>query len=305
VTTTIPDHVLAADHNVSVGKVELGLTLYLADAAAWAADGAARALDEFLSVAPINELNVFTGTPPRWRSIRHGDLGPVREQLRHPHWQQDRMRHLLDMRVVDDPTVPSVGFEYREIDPARLQRTGVLCVTLPRETEPEVLYQLTVRIASIAPFWSGSAGYVLRFNDHHPGSAFTWFRTLSRRWLGIDAQEPERAAWSAAERLIGSNWLTLLGRPLIDLRKVDGAPLAAAPPPLTLQPLPTGWLLKAGAQPTLGDLNRAEFPAAYAQAERLLGSALPLYDPRFAGPFLKDDLASRWRRRLTEPQGWA
>lgn len=298
--------VLAEQPRVIVARVELGLTLYLTDMRTWATGGAARALEVFLRHAPQDALGLYTTSQlPGWRRATKATHALLVESLSAP-WMAGRPRHLLSFSLVDDPGTPSAGFVYREVDASRTTRAGVLELTLPQETPPEVLLKLTEEVAGCGPFFSGVGGYVARWNEAHRHAAFESIYELCQRYWGLDIQDAEAMAWLAPRGLPGTNWLTLLGWPLVDA-------LGAAAPALKdgesngvrVSTLSHGTLVRAGAQATVGDLNQLELPTAYMEAARRLEPAFVIEPPALGGTFAREGHAGRWFRRLVDALEWS
>jgi hypothetical protein len=97
-----------------------------------------------------------------------------------------------------------------------------------------------------------------------------------------------------------------VGNVAADRLRLDLAALAAGPwqHGVKATPFPHGLLLQAGPAPVLGDLNRGEFPWAYAEVARRLAPAF-VQEPRpFWGGFRDHGDTLPWLRRLVEPEGW-
>lgn len=304
-TPLIDGFVLAQRPRVILARVELGLTLYLTDMRTWATGGAARALEIFLRYAPRDSLRFYTTSQlPEWKRATESTHPLLVDSLSAP-VLLGRPRHLLTFSLVDDPGTPSTGFVYREVDASRAARSGVLELTLHQETPPEVLLRLTQEVAGCGSFFSGVGGYVARWNEAHRHMAFDCLYEWCQRYWGLDLQDSEAFSWLAPRGLPGSNWLTLLGEPLIDV-------LGAAAPALKdsqedgvhVSPLPHGTLVRAGQKATVGDLNQLELPTAYMAAARMLEPAFIAEPPAFGGDFVRNKNARRWFRRMVDSLDW-
>ena len=64
-------------------------------------------------------------------------------------------------------------------------------------------------------------------------------------------------------------------------------------------------VLRAAAQPTLGDLNLLSWPGEYAALARRLWRFFPIWTPRLGGRFRESAAAIGWRDRFIEPAGWS
>lgn len=298
--------VLPGDPPTTVVRAALGLTLYLADMREWAARGAARALEVFLGHAPRELLAAYTTSQlSAWRRISDTAQQRLLESLSTP-FMSETPRHLLSFQMVDDTGTPSAGFAYREVDPSRADCAGVLELTLPRETSPGVLLRLAREVAECGPFFSGVGGFVTRWNAGHRHLAFDRIHSWCQRYWGLDVQDAEQMSWLAPRGLPGSNWLTLVGRPLLEA-------LGEAAPGLeegerdavSVIALSHGFLVRAGEEATVGDLNRTELPAAYMAAARRLAPAFVPEPPPFGGAFAREQHAGKWFRRLINSREWA
>lgn len=297
--------VLANAPRVTVARAELGLTLYLADMRAWATGGAARALEIFLRHAPRDWLIAYTTSQlPDWRLATEATHQMLLDSISAP-WLA-KPRHLLSFELVDDMGTPSAGFLYREVDTSRAVRTGVLELTLPQETPPEVLLRLAREVAECGPFFSGVGGYVTRWNVAHRHLAFDRIHEWCQRYWGLDVQDTEAMSWLAPRGLPGSNWLTLVGWPLMDALGKDAPALKESEEEaVSVSALSHGFLVRAGEEATVGDLNRTELPTAYMAAARKLESAFVAEPPSFGGAFARNEDAGRWFRRMVDSLDWS
>jgi hypothetical protein len=298
--------VLARRPEIAVSRLALGVTLYVDDGLGWGKKHAVEALDRFLRVVQRRGDWWFTTSMiSSWRRISERGLPEVRAALGIG-WDESRPRHLFWFRLVDDTNAPGVGFSYREVDDRRGARTGFLEIFLPQDESPRALLQLVLSVVEAAPFWSGVGGYVATWNHWTKPISFWSIFKWCRRFIGIDVQVPDEMAWLARGGLPGTGWLTLLGAPLINRLEIDVGALSAAPAPhaTVVQELPRGALVRAGEAPTVGDVNNLGYPAAYAEAARLLAPYLVAAPPRLWGGFYDDDMSAKWFRRLLDPEGW-
>jgi hypothetical protein len=299
-----PARVLAAAPAVSVARPALGLALYLAEPVAWTRENAAAMFEAFWARVPEGRLRWYTTSElTDWFRVgQNGRDGIVRALSR---WI-GQPRQLLQLRVVDDAGAPSAAFVYREIDPRRCSRSATLELVLPPETDPEELVALAAEAARLGPLLSGVGGFTATWNPHEKPTAFWDIHDWCKRFVGLDVQDAEAMAWHAFDGLPGSNWLTLVGNVAADRVRLDLAALAAGPwkHGVKATPLAHGLLLQAGPAPVLGDLNRGEFPWAYAEVARRLAPAFVKEPTPFWGGFHEHGDTVAWLRRLVEPEGW-
>lgn len=296
------------DLHPTAARVELGLTLYLDDPGVWAREGAPRLLESFVSYARPEALAWFaTSTSGEWRRV--GGPEGLRDVLTAFAAQGQRLsthlRHGFYFQLADDAGAPSTGFYYREIDPARTDRVSVIELTLPVETDPGLLFQLAMEASALGPFFAGVGGYAVRASWQTRREAMSWVYRWCGRWWGVDIQDPDEMAWHVREGLPGSNWLTLVGAPLIEARGISSQTFEGFSPEIGVIPRPHGRLIRAGDAPTEGDLNRFELPEAYAQVARRLAPWFVEEPPELWGLFGGRQQTRAWMRRLVEPEPWA
>jgi hypothetical protein len=297
-----------SDTGERVVGVALGLTAWLAAPERWAFGGVAAVLRAFLAAAPPGALAWYTTSMfADWRPVGDGGADGIIASLSARTHVFQRLLHHFSVRLADHPEVPSVGFAYTEVDPARGDRAAVIELTLPQDADPGLLFQLAMELASTAPLHCLVGGYALRWNPRHQRLAFNRHYFWSKRYAAVDAVDAEACAWRVAQGLPGSNWLTLLGHGLMAARDISPDALYARAWTHAVRAIPTpgGLLLRAGELPTAGDRHTLEYPAAYAEVARALGDHFLDPPPPFWGAFLDaPDLTKRWMRRLIEPAGW-
>jgi hypothetical protein len=306
----VKPEVLTDAPSTRVAAVGLGLTVYLDEPVTWGRGGAAamlRAYLDFLSPGRQRELAWYTvSTLEDWRPARGGTIDELLHELSNP--RNARPRHQLWFRLVDNPGAPGFGFQYREVDSARMQRSGVLELMLPADDDPNILVQLALAIARGWPHHSGVGGYQASVNQAERPTAFWTVYRWCRRYWGLDVQDADAMAWYAVRALPGSNWLTMIGRKLGEGREIDLRALEQGwkrdRPDLALFTLPEGSVIRAGEAPTLGDCNRFEFPEAYAVVAAALERYFVSEPPELWGGFHAKKLTLPWLRRLVEPEGW-
>jgi hypothetical protein len=297
---------LRFDPRTTVARSALGLTVYLAEPAVWAREGAAALLRRFLDLAPAASLRYFTTSMILdWRAVGGNAARAVLDALSVGAMEK-RIRHLFELRLVDDPDAPTVGFRYREVDAARAARTGYIDIRLPVEHDPNDILQLALEIGQRWPFHSGVGGYVATWNELEQPTAFAMMFPWCCRYLGLDVQRPEAMAWHAARGLPGTSWLNMIGAPLVKDREADAAALGRRrfAHDVTAMTLGKGTLVRAGAAPALGDMNHLVYPHAYAEAARACAPFLLEAPPSLPGPFEENEATLRWYRRLVQPEGW-
>jgi hypothetical protein len=300
VTMGPPTHVLLRAPEVTVARGVLGLTLYLVDLPSWAGGGLPYALRAVLDVVGAERLAWYTTSVlTDWRRM----TPPMRQALLAELDRPGPLRHLWRLRLVDDPGAPGAGLAYREVDEAR-GRTGYLQIVLPPDTGPAALATLAAGLGDRYAFASGVGGYLATWNEHEKPAAFFDIHAWSRRFLGLDVQDPDAMSWHARNRLPGTNWLTLVGTRFAHAGAITEAISAPGPADIKVSPLRHGLLIQAGERPTWGDLNCDSYPEAYAAVARRLephvGAAFELW-----GGFYQHKHTQAWLHRFVEPTAWA
>lgn len=298
---------LHQDDGLVVVRPALGLTLYTDDADHWKSAGLHAALRAFFEAAPADEIRwSTTSLLTRWIELTANDLRTMLRSL--DEWSQasPRPRHHFSLRLGDAPQVPSYGFSYTEVDPARAARAGVVEVTLPLDAPPATLEALALALTSAGPFHALVGGHVARWSVVHRNLAFDQIYLWATRFLGLDVQDAEAMAWEAPGGVPGVGWLTAIGHPLARARDIDLAAVYDGPwgPAIERTATPHGLLLRAGEAPTAGDLNAFETPDAYLEVARALAPWWVEEPPLMWGAFLAGDARRRWFRRFVEPFDW-
>jgi len=216
-----------------------------------------------------------------------------------------RVRHLLRVEVADDPGAPGTGFVYREVNPDLTDALAYCQMHFDVDAaDPNTLRALAVEIAQRFEVHTGIGGYAFTWSRRFPQNAFRAIYHHTRRFIGLDVQMPEWAAWHARDRLPSTSWIHILGDGYAD------DPLearVAAYPGLELMELANARLVIAGPRPQIGDLHFAQNPTSLIAAAQALEPRLLDAPPPFPGPFAAEDArrtAHDWQRRLLDPEVW-
>jgi hypothetical protein len=305
---TIPTMVLTERPGVIVARAALGLTVYLDEPLVWAREGARAVLAAFLERIPLPELRYFeTSARPGYRPITGGDMATLLRDLSLPPGRAT-VRHLLWVRIVDDPGAPLLAFSYREVDSALSPRSGYLELTFPPTFDSEVLATFLGQIAGQWPHLSATAGFMVSWNPRLAATAMHGAYPWCRRYLGLDLHDTDSTAWYAPRALPATSWLTSIGRRLAGDLELDLAALEQRRWTNAVQvaALAHGVVVRAGERPTLGDLNQLSYPSAHAEVARALAPHVMQHPPPFFGDAWQEepDLTLRWWRRFVAPDGW-
>ena len=306
VNSPVPiEYVLESDRRVHVANVELGITFYLADPAHWAQKGAADALQRFVQLAPQDFLLWYTTSlMDVYKRAYPNTLHEVIDAFS-VHWL-GQLRHGFEFTLTDDTGSECTGFRYVEIDPTRVERTSLLELTIPAHFDPKLLLQMADMVFSLGPVYCAIGGYALRYNPAHKGTAFTVARGWTKRYLGLDMQDRDRAPWLVRDKLPGVNWLNYLGAPWLQQSGLDVAALEqdAFAEPIKVARTPAGVRILAGELPTLADLNHFQRPLAYEELARALQDHFVVQPSPLYGDFAYDGDSAAWFRRFLEPDKW-
>lgn len=305
----LPLRAYRRDTDERVAAPTLGLTAYLAAPRRWAREGVVALLDEARETLDLSRMGCFaTSAMTRWAPLDAAGFDAIRRSLARRHDPLPVVQHGLAFQLADDTGAPTLGLRYTEVDPDRADRAAVAEITLPLDADPALLLQLALSLTRMGDLHALTAGYALRWNPRWRREAFNWFWVWSRRFVGVDAGDPEELAWRAPTKLPSVNWLTLIGRSLAEANGLDLATLVTRPWTEDVKTIstPAGLLLRAGELPTAGDLNAMQLPHAYAEVTRALEGILLDAPKDFWGEFLAAPGRTRaWHRRLLEPEGWS
>jgi hypothetical protein len=104
--------------------------------------------------------------------------------------------------------------------------------------------------------------------------------------------------------IAGVNWITMVGAQALEALKVDDM-IAQLQPGTTAIRASHGLVVCAGEAPTLGDLNRDDYPRTIAAVDRALAPLRPKAAPQYRGLFFEKGQTQKWMNRFADPQGWA
>lgn len=294
---TLPDRTLV--------RVTLGLTVYLADSRYWSDEPIARFLEGFFEAVPREELRWYcTSRMDRWRPVDDQVFADLRVAL--PLGRGKHLRHGFLFQIADEPGAAKYSFRYRELDDGVRPRSSWVQVNIGPDADPHVLTELALSLANAGPIRCGVGGYHIAWGSEDKPTAFWEAFEWSRRYLGLDIQDPDPMAFAARKGLAGVNWLTLVGNALAEDLELDLSELAegAKPAQSTIFRAPYGVVIRASEQPTTGDSNWMSHPRAYGELARWLSPFFLDQPPGFFGGFVQEERTRRWYRRLIDPWDW-
>ena len=299
-------------------KVLLDLTVYLTEPTE---DELAFLIESYRQLCPRGRItNYKIAELPDWKrtdrpvltrsgrtalakGVRDPEFEPVRQRIRDGRSFQLR---LWDGLPIDDPS-GSWSFTCSRI---HLEDTGLHAVArtlTPLETEPELLHWAAIRLADQVEFSSGHGGLTFTYNPWLKFRAFRDIYAKARRWWGVDIEDLNATLPLVRDRIKGVNWLTLLGRRLIQTAEgEEGIGKLASAADVRIEAGARGAVVVAGPHPVSGDQNRPDrsLEPYFAVAKALE----PLFldgHPDFPGePFVQNLNTMGWIRRFLDPTGW-
>jgi Protein of unknown function (DUF3396) len=280
--------------------VSPSLTVYLSEAA----DGhiAKAAIDAYRAVCSLEKQKLITGTrAPAFTKME----GVVGRDILATHLELMNRRRDQALAIWDGSTQDSWYFTVWGVPPERGRLAASFCkATFPNGVDPEVIFDLATRLASVLPFLSGHAGLTAHFDAEHKTTAFDIIFAWARRFPGLEVEDLNLTIHHVLDAVKGANWLTLVGAKLWErLKQVSGGEISL-PSTIGVMPTKNGMLLRAGSTPQLGDRNAATVPELYAAVERALAPLKLTEHPEFAGRFARDSATMKWLYRLSTPDGW-
>lgn len=300
-----PDEtVLATDPARVIARPVLILTAYLDDPAAWSRVHLGDVLGQMVELVGPDRLPLYTTTgTTQWLRVTPAEIERVVQDAR-VLWWRSGVRHHYGLRLADRTDAPSCGASYREVADGPSRRCGYLQLVLPWDSDPEDLLQLALAVAHTGAVHSLVGGYGYSFDPWYKSTAFWAMYRASRRYVGMDVQDPEQMALRAAEGLPGCNWLTLISEALREQAGIDrGALTQLSQSGVSVITLAQSTLLRAGERPTVGDRNTLLTFEAYAAVARVLQPAF-VADLAYWGGFLEHQATGAFLQRFDQPGGW-
>ena len=188
-------------------------------------------------------------------------------------------------------------------DEARMQALAVLEVHVPGDWPSEDFARRVTELSSFLRLRWGNAGWTYshwHVSDPHP----TWRRMAAhaqRHW-GFDVGWVGGDLERAHARIRSVSWLTWIGDSLREETGID--PLARAATLVRGAPGPGWTLLRAGATPEQGDINRLQIPPAYREADLLVRRARASDAVDWNWPEWSETRTTEWLRRFERAATW-
>ncbi len=192
-------------------------------------------------------------------------------------------------------------FTIRGVKKFKGKKTASFCeVLMPADTNPELLHKMAMGLADVLPFMSGHGGYAPIFDASSKSDAFERIYEWAKRYWGLDVEDLNRTLPEVLHGTKGVNWLTLLNPPYF--KKAFGAKLKFSRD-ITMEQKKYGYVIRAGKTPTLGDMEKKEFPKLYAEVDRGMQKIRHKRHEEFERTFDKKSTMA-WLNRLVKPEGW-
>jgi hypothetical protein len=179
----------------------------------------------------------------------------------------------------------------------------VFRMVLPVEMDnsPDKVVRMAQDALADFPLASGYCGYSLLWDRDVDAKVCEWAAPLLRRHPGLGYGKPIAITNASQMGLAVVSWLTLLGPDLTAALGGRDALARSAPAEVSVLPLgKDGVILRAGAAPALGDVNRQDFLPAYQAVGRLVA---PVVAPdealdEVAVDGMKSEHRHEWLRRF-------
>lgn len=154
------------------------------------------------------------------------------------------------------------------------QQANIVSMALPAAWAVEkrdAMLELVLRLADVFPFRSGLAGYSFEVSryDKKAGEKHAWTRSM--RHPGIDiVRIPVDAKAAGGDVIRGVGWLTLIGAEFVT--QLGGISKLRSKLSAEIELVETryGLLIRAGANPAIGDVNREDVLPLYREVYRIL-----------------------------------
>jgi Protein of unknown function (DUF3396) len=163
----------------------------------------------------------------------------------------------------------------------------------------DAVAELARGFAAALPYSSGYASPALSFmSDAKMTAAAKVIVPAAFRYPGYDLHHNQNTRYFIRGRVVGARWLTFLGPELVKLLGGRKS-LTAALPGVTVEPAGHGLMLRAGAEPELGDTNRRIDTPLLRAVAQVLEPVMFFENTQLEDLFGEDsDRLERWERRF-------
>lgn len=195
--------------------------------------------------------------------------------------------------------VGSFAYEAKRANSLKMCFPGIWAVDRHQE-----MLDLMIELASIFPFQSGHAGYSFECSRYAAEASQTHAWTRSMRHRGIDISRiPQDNKCVGHDAIKGVNWLTLIGKPFIDMLGGLESISRLLNPEVDVLEVDRGAILKAGGFPGIGDTNRGDFLPFYKKVYRVVRPLVEIAAERSVAFNLEEDFVEKteaWFRRFAD-----
>ena len=192
---------------------------------------------------------------------------------------------------------------HKSLGPGReIRYSNLVEVWLPTEFveahRPDVV-ELARGFAEVLPYSSGYASPALSFPaDSRIPEAARVIAPAAMRYPGYEVHHNMPTSFMLRGRVVGARWLTFLGPDLVQQLGGQKA-LASVLPGVAVEPAGHGLMLRAGAEPELGDTNKQIDTPLLRVVGRVLESVTFFGNNQVDGLLGSDpDRLDRWERRF-------
>jgi hypothetical protein len=294
---------IMAENGAVLVREGLSITFYMRHPHDEVAPKVHRSLETFLRAVGRQALGYYAD--------EEGELQPLDDAGWALIWQELRAPSSAIIRLHDDTIFECrYCFEYwgKSVEvPLPLKKataTSAVSFWLPieflEEHGPGRVRELALELAALLPFCSGHAG--LSFNgeldmmgvDHRIAS-------YCFRYPGLDIPDVSGRSWDVGTRVIGPQWLTFLGQPVLgELGGVPGLRSRLHSPGTTVQEMDGDRaVITLGPWPEAGDTERGDSLPAYRELARVLEPWL-FREPKGSMSGLPRQDVPRWERRFLD-----
>ena len=178
-----------------------------------------------------------------------------------------------------------------------------LPLDFPAVADPAALGRTLIHLAEPTVFHDGVGGFAFHRSPYKFNSTVRRMGQLGMRYQGVEIAAAERLAYLAVHGLPTVNWITFLGKEL--LQRIGGPQALATmlPPTSPVTPLPHGVAVQSGAHPVLGDRNEPDDGLQALRKTYGVLRPLQFVNPNIPFSALSFDSAQtqKWLTRLGEP----
>jgi Protein of unknown function (DUF3396) len=273
-----------------------------------AVDGLRRAFEFYLGKVPTNALTWSSvgATSEEWKPMVKTTISRCLGQLNK---EAAAKRKVTSFELTDGEVgggAPGYSFKVigRPREEAWPDTLGLLQMTFPMETVDDGTVDPFVKFckqgAALIPFVSGYAAPGLQWAEVNSGLAADESKAIAIRHPGYDVQNNSATRLHLGKRTRGAYWLTFLGPELVEALGGSEQLRNSFPKPIDVEPVGAGVMIRAGALPELGDVNKGIGVPLLRAVAKVIEPVTFFGDRALLGQFTNfdEDYFKRWDRRL-------